>query len=201
MNKGYNSTATHQDLTSMMGHHVYDAEGNKLGTAGSIYQSDMTGAPEWVTVKTGLFGTKESFVPLSGAQADDQGLHVTVHKDRVKDAPRIDEDGHLSDAETAALYRHYGLTPSSAALNSGQVGNGRDAVPSPRGEMARGEMARGAARPMPAPAAERPVIAKETVPVERVTLDTETVRENREVSDTVRREEVEVDDGTRRPRR
>jgi uncharacterized protein (TIGR02271 family) len=285
MNKGYNNTATHQDLTSLIGHHVYDAEGNKLGTAGSIYQSDMTGAPEWVTVKTGLFGTKESFVPLSGAEADDKGLHVTVHKDRVKDAPRIDEEGHLSDAETAALYRHYGLTPSSAAL-----GNGRDAVPSPRGEMARGEMARDAARPMPAPAAagrgaaaqpyddhnqrqsmvrseerlragtetvetgrvrltkhvvtaqqtitvpirreevhitrepvkpgeagtgaeigdeertvivheERPVIAKETVPVERVTLDTETVRENREVSDTVRREEVEVDDGTRRPRR
>jgi uncharacterized protein (TIGR02271 family) len=296
MNKGYNNTATHQDLTSLIGHHVYDAEGNKLGTAGSIYQSDMTGAPEWVTVKTGLFGTKESFVPLNGAEADDKGLHVTVHKDRVKDAPRIDEDGHLSDAETAALYRHYGLTPSSAAVNGGGAGNGRDPVPSPRGEMARD-----AARPMPAgmnremparpaPAAagrgaaaqpyddetqrqsmvrseerlragtetvetgrvrltkhvvtaqqtitvpirreevhitrepvkpgeagtgaeigdeertvivheERPVIAKETVPVERVTLDTETVRENREVSDTVRREEVEVDDGTRRPRR
>jgi uncharacterized protein (TIGR02271 family) len=310
MNNGNNSTATHQDLTSLIGQHVYDAEGNKLGTAGSIYQSDMTGAPEWVTVKTGLFGSKESFVPLSGAEADDKGLHVTVHKDRVKDAPRVDEDGHLSDAETAALYRHYGLTPSSAALNSGQAAHGRDAVPSPRGEMARGEMARGEmargemargeARPMPAgmnremPASpapapadrgaaaqpyddnqrqsmvrseerlragtetvetgrvrltkhvvtaqqtitvpirreevhvtrepiepgeagmeaeigdeerivilheERPVITKETVPVERVSLDTETVRENREVSDTVRREEIEVDDGTGRPRR
>jgi uncharacterized protein (TIGR02271 family) len=285
MSNGNNSTATHQDLTSLIGHHVYDAEGNKLGTAGSIYQSDMTGAPEWLTVKTGLFGTKESFVPLSGAEADDKGLHVTVHKDRVKDAPRIDEDGHLSDAETAALYRHYGLTPSSAALDSGRAGRGRDAVPSPRGDMARGDMARDAARPMPARGAaaqpydddnqrqsmvrseerlragtetvetgrvrltkhvvtaqqtitvpvrreevhitrepikpgdagtgaeigdeertvivheERPVIAKETVPVERVSLDTETVRENREVSDTVRREEVEVDDGTRRPRR
>ena len=295
MNNGNNSTATHQDLTSLIGQHVYDAEGNKLGTAGSIYQSDMTGAPEWVTVKTGLFGSKESFVPLSGAEADDKGLHVTVHKDRVKDAPRVDEDGHLSDAETAALYRHYGLTPSSAALNSGQAAPGRDAGPSPRGEMARGEarpMPAGMNRempPSPAPAPadrgaaaqpyddnqrqsmvrseerlragtetvetgrvrltkhvvtaqqtitvpirreevhvtrepiepgeagmeaeigdeerivilheERPVITKETVPVERVSLDTETVRENREVSDTVRREEIEVDDGTGRPRR
>jgi uncharacterized protein (TIGR02271 family) len=48
---------------------------------------------------------------------------------------------------------------------------------------------------------ERPVVAKETVPVERVSLDTETVREDREVSDTVRREEVEIDDGSKRPRR
>jgi uncharacterized protein (TIGR02271 family) len=48
---------------------------------------------------------------------------------------------------------------------------------------------------------ERPVVVKEIVPVERVSLDTTTIRENREVSDTVRREEVEIDDGTKAPRR
>jgi stress response protein YsnF len=31
--------------------------------------------------------------------------------------------------------------------------------------------------------------------VERISLGVETVRENREVSDTVRREEIEIDDG------
>jgi stress response protein YsnF len=40
-----------------------------------------------------------------------------------------------------------------------------------------------------------------TVPVERVSLDTAAVRENREVNGAVRREEVEIDDGTKRPRR
>jgi uncharacterized protein (TIGR02271 family) len=283
MKTGFDSTSTHQDLTSLIGHHVYDAEGNKIGTAGTIYESDATGAPEWVTVKTGLFGTKESFVPLSGAEADDKGLHVTVHKDRVKDAPRIEKDGHLSDAETAELYRHYGLTPSSAALNRGHAGAGRDGVPPPRTDMGRGA-ARGTSAGMNRETAaqpdysdaqhqsvlrseerlragtqtvetgrvrlrkhvvtsqqqitvpirreevrvtrepikpgetptgskigdeerevilheERPVVSKETVPVERVSLDTETVQENREVGDTVRREEVEIDDGTGRPRR
>jgi uncharacterized protein (TIGR02271 family) len=43
---------------------------------------------------------------------------------------------------------------------------------------------------------ERPVIAKETVPVERVRLDTETVTENEQVTGEVRKEEIEYEDGT-----
>jgi uncharacterized protein (TIGR02271 family) len=47
---------------------------------------------------------------------------------------------------------------------------------------------------------ERPVIAKETVPVERVGLSTETIQEERQVRDTVRKEQVEIDDsGNPRP--
>jgi uncharacterized protein (TIGR02271 family) len=41
--------------------------------------------------------------------------------------------------------------------------------------------------------AEEPVVEKRTVPKERVRLDTETVQEERSVSDTVRREEVDVE--------
>jgi len=33
-----------------------------------------------------------------------------VDKERVKDAPKIDDDGHLEPEEEEALYRHYGLT-------------------------------------------------------------------------------------------
>jgi uncharacterized protein (TIGR02271 family) len=45
---------------------------------------------------------------------------------------------------------------------------------------------------------ERPVVSKETVPVERVRLDKETVTEQEQVSDEVRKEEIDVDSGTRR---
>lgn len=45
---------------------------------------------------------------------------------------------------------------------------------------------------------ERPVIDKETVPVERVRLDTDTVTENERVTDDVRREEIELEGDTRR---
>jgi uncharacterized protein (TIGR02271 family) len=45
--------------------------------------------------------------------------------------------------------------------------------------------------------AERPVVAKEAVPVERVRLDVDTVTEQETVTDTVRKEQIEADtDGT-----
>lgn len=39
--------------------------------------------------------------------------------------------------------------------------------------------------------AERPVVSKETVPVERVRLGTETVTEQREVTEQVRKEQID----------
>jgi uncharacterized protein (TIGR02271 family) len=44
--------------------------------------------------------------------------------------------------------------------------------------------------------AERPVVEKEAVPVERVRLDKDTVTEQERVSADVRKEEIEVDGGT-----
>jgi uncharacterized protein (TIGR02271 family) len=94
---------------------VVDPEGSKIGKVGTVYLADDTRTPEWVTVKTGLFGHKESFVPLKGADIDDDGLHVSVAKDKVSDAPRFETDGHLSQGDSAELYRHYGLPmPRSA---------------------------------------------------------------------------------------
>jgi uncharacterized protein (TIGR02271 family) len=49
---------------------------------------------------------------------------------------------------------------------------------------------------------EEPVIEKRAVPKERVRLDTETVTEERQVADEVRKEQVDVDDqGKARGRR
>ncbi|CCG05619.1 PRC-barrel domain-containing protein [Blastococcus saxobsidens] len=93
-----------------LGHRdVYDATGSRIGETSEVYLDDATGMPEWVTVTTGLFGTKESFVPLRDAELTTDGLRVPVAKDVVKDAPKIDPDGRLSPAEERELYRYYGL--------------------------------------------------------------------------------------------
>ncbi|WP_116198394.1 DUF2382 domain-containing protein [Amycolatopsis circi] len=116
---------------------VMDNSGSKIGKVGTVYLADDTRRPEWVTVKTGLFGQKESFVPLSGAGMENDGLHVQVAKDQVSDAPRIDAEGHLSEKESVELYKYYGL-PAPRAGNGENTGNrGRD--------MAAGGMAGGAA--------------------------------------------------------
>ena len=96
-------------ISRVIGRDVYDQSGDKIGSASEVYLDDESGQPEWVTVKTGLFGTKESFVPLQGADLTDDGLRVPVSKSQVKDAPKVDTDGHLSTQEEQELYRYYGL--------------------------------------------------------------------------------------------
>ncbi|MFD6419275.1 PRC and DUF2382 domain-containing protein [Streptomyces sp. NPDC060194] len=112
------------DSEQLDGLTVYDSDGEKVGSVGRVYVDDATGKPDWITVKTGLFGMKESFVPLAGARRVGTDLHVTHTKDSVKDAPKVDADAHLSVAEEEELYRHYGMTDRSAGtLGQGTAGN------------------------------------------------------------------------------
>ncbi len=110
-----------ETLDRVIGKDVYDEAGQKIGSASEVYLDDETGQPEWVTVRTGLFGTKESFVPIRDADLTDDGVRVPVSKERVKDAPKIDTDGHLSPQEEQELYRYYGMGTGT----TGQAGMGR----------------------------------------------------------------------------
>ncbi|MFJ4834522.1 DUF2382 domain-containing protein [Streptomyces sp. NPDC088747] len=102
---------TREQIPAVLDHPVYDADGSKVGDAKNVFYDDATGQPEWVTVKTGLFGTNESFVPMREARMVEDHLEVSVSKDRIKDAPNVDIDGggHLSEAEEHRLYEHYGI--------------------------------------------------------------------------------------------
>jgi len=96
-------------VSEIVGTTVTGSDG-KIGEVGQVFLDDQTAAPEWVTVRTGLFGTKVSLVPIAEAtMSDDGGLTVPYSKSIVKDAPRIDVAGDLSPDEEANLYRYYGL--------------------------------------------------------------------------------------------
>lgn len=98
---------TQQLLTG--GGNVVDNDGSKIGSIGQVYLDDQSGEPEWVTVKTGMFGGGESFVPLREATIDGNDLRVPYDKDKVKGAPRVaDADSHLSETEENELYAYYG---------------------------------------------------------------------------------------------
>jgi uncharacterized protein (TIGR02271 family) len=105
----------HNSVTAMSGATVRDSAGDKVGKVSQVYLDDQTGQPEWVTVRTGLFGGTESFVPLAGADLQGDELVVTTSKDTVSGAPQVDEDGHLSEQDEAELYRYYGLPDPSTA--------------------------------------------------------------------------------------
>ncbi|MBT2501189.1 DUF2382 domain-containing protein [Curtobacterium sp. ISL-83] len=101
-------------VNSLFDARVVDNAGDKVGTVKQVYLDDDSGQPLFVSVATGLFGTSESFVPLEGADLTGDLLRVHYGKDQVKDAPRIDADGSLSEDEQDTLFQHYGLAGSSA---------------------------------------------------------------------------------------
>ena len=69
-----------------------------------------------------MFGTKESFVPLADARIEGDTLVVPHDKAKVKDAPKVDDDGHIGDDEQAELYRYYGLAGVSSNGHDGFAG-------------------------------------------------------------------------------
>ncbi|MEW2548002.1 PRC and DUF2382 domain-containing protein [Streptomyces sp. NPDC047002] len=107
---------TQEQIPAVLDHPVYDADGNKIGSAKHVFYDDATGNPEWVTVKTGMFGSSESFIPVHDANLVQDHLEVPYDRDQVKDAPNVDIDagGHLSEQEEHRLYRYYGLDGGGA---------------------------------------------------------------------------------------
>ncbi len=255
---------TTDDLQNMIGCTALDSNGDKIGTIAKVYLDDQTDEPRWVTVNTGLFGTKENFAPLSGSRWDGDALVLSVTKDQVKGAPSIDADGHLDDSENDALYDYYGAsgqTAGYAGSNGDTYGDRETSAEYNRGEghdtsgpntddaMTRSEervdvgtkqvetgrarlrkyvvtedvnttvpVSREEVRVEREPItdanrddalsggditeeehevtlhADQPVVQKETVPVERVRLSKDTVTEDREVNEQVRKEQIEEPD-------
>jgi stress response protein YsnF len=103
-----------RELSAAIGSTAYGPDGQRIGTVESFYVDDRTGAPSWVAVATGLFGTRHSIVPAVDATFADGNLRLPVGADAVKSAPHMAGD-HLDPAEEEALRRHYGLATAAAA--------------------------------------------------------------------------------------
>jgi len=102
---------TEQDARNIIGTTACDSNGDKIGKVGQLFLDDETGRPEFVTVNTGLFGTKETFLPIAEASISGDQLVVPFTKDKVKDAPNVDADGgHLDRPEEQRLYEYYGMS-------------------------------------------------------------------------------------------
>jgi uncharacterized protein (TIGR02271 family) len=249
-------------VRSWQGATMVDRDGDRVGTIDAIYVDDQSGQPEWALVNTGLFGTKSTFVPIAQAASSGDQVQVPYEKQLIKDAPRIDPDGHLSEAEEQELWRHYGLDygagytdraaqaratedvdlPAGGEADYDRTGRASDeAMTRSEEELAVGTTARERGRvrlrkyvtteqeqvTVPVqreevrverepitdanldaamtgpditeaehevtPREEEPVVEKRAVPKERVRLDTDTVTEERQVGEEVRKEQIEVE--------
>jgi stress response protein YsnF len=153
------SVLSERDLSAAIGSTVQGPDGEKIGTVESFFVDDRTGAPTWVAVSTGLFGTKHSIVPATQATFDDGVLNVPVHKDTVRHAPVMGGD-HLGPEEETALRQHYGLTggtpQTGAPVGGAPVGGAPMSGASSAGTetaTADAAVADNGTRPVPVPAA------------------------------------------------
>ncbi|SNR61816.1 DUF2382 domain-containing protein [Blastococcus mobilis] len=198
-----------RDVSAAIGSPAYDASGAKIGTVEHFYVDDRTGAPSWVAVTTGLFGTRQSVVPAVDATFADGGLRLPVTVDAVKSAPQLTGD-HLSPDDEAELRRHY-ATGTDAVTGTGTVtppgpadagaGSPSDAAPTVQ---IPAEPPRPTAEPPRHPAAddhggmtrseEQLVVGTERVAAKRARLVKYVVTEEVQITVPIRREEIRVEE-------
>jgi hypothetical protein len=99
---------SNQDVLAWRGRDVVDRDGDSIGSLEEIYLDAETDEPTWAAVKTGMFGSRSTFVPIRGAELDGDRVRLAHEKAHIKDAPNVESDGELSPAEEDRLYDHYG---------------------------------------------------------------------------------------------
>jgi uncharacterized protein (TIGR02271 family) len=100
---------TTQDVQTWKGQTLFGPDNDKIGEIADVYLDRQSGEPEWLAVKTGMFGSNISFVPIQDATTGGDGITVPYDKAKVKDAPNAQADGELSPEEEQRLYEHYGV--------------------------------------------------------------------------------------------
>ena len=100
---------TQDQLATLQGTTVYDRNGEKIGSVGQVYTAGDPDQPLWASVNMGLFGARETLVPLADAEMRGDDMQVPYDKSFVKDAPNVDvgvaEPVSVEDADR--LYEHY----------------------------------------------------------------------------------------------
>jgi len=101
--------------TEWTGRDLYDLDGNKIGVIEDVRYGDVTGGMQWLVVDTGAAGAKKVFVPVLEVRRAGDRLSTRHTKERVKDAPQVENAEALSQPEEAKLCRYYGLQFGGAA--------------------------------------------------------------------------------------
>ena len=101
---------TEKNLKDLFAATAYDKDGDKLGAVKEIFVDDETGQPAFAEVGHGLFGMSSSLVPMRGHRLSGEDLQLAFSKDRIKDAPDVGTDEHLTREDQQRVWDHYQLS-------------------------------------------------------------------------------------------
>lgn len=104
----------HEELNKLYDAEVVDQDGERIGMPGEVYVDNRTGDPAWLTVRAGWFGARKVFVPLATAEVRGDQIQVPYSTAKVRDAPDVVCDGHLSEDDEQELYTYYGVEEGPA---------------------------------------------------------------------------------------
>jgi hypothetical protein len=94
----------------LVGRHVVDPHGYKVGTIDALYLHGDGDTPNWARIKMGILGTDSALIPLRDAQEVQDDVRIVYEREHVKAAPQVEPEGsELSDDEADTLHGHYGL--------------------------------------------------------------------------------------------
>jgi Domain of unknown function (DUF2382)/PRC-barrel domain len=96
------------------GRTVLDRDGEKVGKLKELYLDEQQ-RPRWGSVHTGLFGLRETLVPLDAAEPEDDVLRLPFDAEHLKSAPNVDPDVQLTAEEEELLLDHYRVEPEDTA--------------------------------------------------------------------------------------
>lgn len=109
---------------------VVTSDGAKIGSVEQVFLSEASGNPAFVTVRTGLFGMSESFVPLAGAKIDGSSILVAFDRTQIRNGPRIESDrGSITVDEESELYRYYGVPEEELSAEASEAGDPEESGP------------------------------------------------------------------------
>jgi len=238
---------THDEAQALIGATARDKDGAKVGHVTAVYEDRVTGAPEWLTITTGLFGSKETFVPITLARLRGHSgdVELAAAKETITGAPRIGSDGKLSPYKEQQIFLHYGLSytsppfptepvpplpvsaPDAMTRSEERMHVGTESTETSRVRLRKVIVTEQVQQTIPVSHeevrverepittanvdqalegeplstaehevilhAERPVVTKETVPVERVRLSKDTVAGETTVTGEVRHEQIDTE--------
>jgi hypothetical protein len=110
------------DFSQLEGATVTNQDDEKLGKVSGLFVDDELNVPTWAAVKSGLFGTHHSLIPLAESRFVDGQLLVPYSKDDLVAAPHHDPDVPLTVDEERLLFEHYNVGYGTAGTTGPHTG-------------------------------------------------------------------------------
>src|SRR5215208_7926949 len=105
------------------GYQIYDQHYEKVGKVDDLFV-DENDVPEYIGVKTSLFGGPSTLIPMDIVRVNDLRQFVEVASDKatIEKAPSFDDDADITAEFEDRVYAHFGATRESPLAGRGGYG-------------------------------------------------------------------------------